>query len=537
MSKKNMPATAWSANEFLKTSQVRWYAEDVFVYENGLYIQKSRQYLRAKVHKFLVDILGINAVNSRYVNDVADSVKHQSFLDDKNQPPFWTDQRREENLFVTSNTILRLDPLLTGGQVEQIPHSPDLFALCGVPYAFDPQASCPKWLAFLEWMVNGNQGEVQLLQQFCAWIFVARQLKLEKILWLCGSGGNGKSTFMRIARYVVGESATSAVGLEAFGGGESFRLWPTLHKLANFCNDAQVKRTSNVAALNAYVSGDPMTFNRKFREQLTVEPSTVCLFASNPMPAYADASDAFWRRLLLIQCCQRLKEHEIDPTLIDQLKEEAPGILNWALAAIPTIFEKKGFDIPASVRANVEELKSQANAARQFISEKMTDGDPDKDWLTRDSVMSLFHLWCEVNGFRREDSSVMIDEIHSKFNQKLTRRRKGIIKSERVHVWMGIRWRPEENMQDMDHVFKQNTNLEFLLDQKSDEIEKLQEHVKILRNQIKKAGNSQIESEYKNDGSDPTNSSEPPQNLDGPNSKEQKDKSTPKPPSKNKEEE
>ncbi len=189
-----------------------------------------------------------------------------------------------------------------------MPHTPELLLrCCGVPYAYDADAGCPKWLNFVNWMVGGDEGEARLLQQFCArgrsW---RRGSGSERILWLCGPGRNGKSTFLKIARYVIGESATSAVGLEAFSGGENFRLWPTLNKLANYCNDAHVRKTSNPASLNSFVSGDPFTVNRKFREQLTVEPATVCFFASNPMPLYSDASDAFWHaRLLLFHCRQR----------------------------------------------------------------------------------------------------------------------------------------------------------------------------------------------------------------------------------------
>ena len=234
---------------------------------------------------------------------------------------------------------------------------------------------------------------------------MATRLRLERILWLCGPGRNGKSTFLKIARYAIGESATSAVGLEAFSGGENFRLWPTLNKLANFCNDAHVRKTSNPASLNSFVSGDPFTVNRKFREQLTVEPATVCFFASNPMPLYSDASDAFWRRLLLFHCRQRLTDEQADPGLVDDLKAEAPGILNWMLAAIPHLLAQRRFDVPESVRENVEALKSEVNAARQFIREKIQAGDAQRDWIVRDQLMGMFHAWCVANGFRQEGAS------------------------------------------------------------------------------------------------------------------------------------
>jgi putative DNA primase/helicase len=225
-------------------------------------------------------------------------------------------------------------------------------------------------------MVGGNADEARLLQQFCGWVFVARRLRLEKILWLCGPGGNGKSTFLRLVRYVIGEASTSAVGLLAFSGAETFRLWPTLHKLANFTSDAALKKNTNVASLNAFVSGDPLTMNRKFREQLALEPTTVCFFALNLMPLLNDPSDAFWRRLLLVPCRQRVAESAVNPCLIDELKAEAPGILNWMLAPIPHLLAQRRFDIPPSVRQAVEDLKAESTRPGSSSPRSWKPGTP-----------------------------------------------------------------------------------------------------------------------------------------------------------------
>ena len=68
---------------------------------------------------------------------------------------------------------------------------------------------------------------------------------------------------------------------------------------------------------------------------MTVEPTVACFFASNQEPLFDDAADAWWRRLLLVRCDRRPDEAAVNPGLIDELKAEAPGILNWMLAAVP----------------------------------------------------------------------------------------------------------------------------------------------------------------------------------------------------------
>lgn len=476
--------SVWLAHEFLKHHVVRWFAEDVFEYDRrmGLYQVRDRKWLPHRVQAFLVDKLGVESVTTSGVKSVCEAIKNEQYLASGLHPPFWIGSQQEANVIVTRNVALLLDAVHRDGKPRVLPHSPDLFAICGVPYCYKPKADCPNWKRFVRWMVGGNEDEARLLQEFCAWVFVARRLKLEKILWLVGCGANGKSTFLRIVRYVIGEKATSAVGIEAFSGGENFKLQPTLHKFANFCNDASVRRKGNVAALNNFVSGDPFTINRKFREQLTVEPSTVCFFASNPMPLFDDTSDAFWRRLLLVRCQQRLSEAEIDPMLLHKLRAEASGVLNWVLAGIPTLLARGRFDVPESVRQNVADLKAQVNAARQFIREKVEAGT-ESDFITRDQFMGNFNVWCDENGFKREELNVVKDEMLATFDSQLRRLRKGP-GGRRVPCWSGVRWMQEERANcDREYRNRELDSLRSTVEDQRRQIERLQRMLDELRQQ------------------------------------------------------
>lgn len=358
MAKSKAPASVWMAEQFLLNHRLGCYQEDVYAYSpaTGLYARAELAWLGHAVSQYLAEELGSEAVGADYVAEVGRSVRDLAYLPGERQPPFWLGRPDPADVIVAANGIVNLAPLLSGGAPILRPHTPELLALAGVPYSYDPAAACPRWIEFMMWMCDGNEGEVELVRQYTGWVFVARRLRLERVLWFCGPGGNGKSTAMRVLRYVAGDAATSAVGLGAFTGAE-FKLWPALHKAANFGCDVDVGRRVSVAGLNAFVSGDPVTINRKFREQVTVEPTTVCYFASNMPPLLADASDAWWRRLLLLNCNRRPTEADVDPHLLDRLKAEAPGILNWVLAAIPGLMARGRFEIPDSVRANVEALQ------------------------------------------------------------------------------------------------------------------------------------------------------------------------------------
>lgn len=481
MSQDRLPSPTELAESFVTTSCVVWFQEDIycFSHKTGKYEKKKRGWLDHHVSIFLIGCLGSHLVDASLVSNVSKVIKNLTYVDSNLQPPFWLTTQKPADVFVTSNGIIAIDGVASGTPPVLLPHTSDLFAVCSVPYRYDPNAACPKWLEFLRWMVGRNEGEVALLQQFCAWVLIACRLKLEKFLWLCGPGGNGKSTFLQLVRWVLGEDSTSAVGMDAFQGASTFRLSPTLHKLANICFDAVVRRNSDVAGLNAFVSNDPFTINRKYRDQVTVEPTTVCFFASNPTPSLDDPSDAFWRRLLLIRCEQRLAQDQIDPTLIPKLKEEAAGILNWVLAAVPTVLERRRFDIPESVILNVESLKADVNSARQFINEKLEASDNVEDTVFRDQLMSSYGVWCKLNLAKEESFDLVKQEIRRAFNVELKRPRRGAYSAHekghgRVYGWKEIRWKEGEQplAPVRDRVVE---NLQDKLDEREAEIRKLKE--------------------------------------------------------------
>ena len=52
------------------------------------------------------------------------------------------------------------------------------------------------------------------------------------------------------------------------------------------------------------------------------------------MPEVRDTSHGMWRRMLLIHFDQVIPANAQDPDLLDKLKSEGPGILNWALTGL-----------------------------------------------------------------------------------------------------------------------------------------------------------------------------------------------------------
>ncbi len=467
------------AKDFLRRTRKRGievvcYAEDVYEYARGLWTRRSEQWLCNKVQR-LAKRYEL-AYTWRDIEGVAKLVQTSAYLDESVQPPFWRSSGKNADVIVTANCILELD---VRGWVKCRSHDSDLFALAGVPFLYNPTAACPDWEAFVLWMVGGDEEQARLLQQFCAWSLIIPRLPLEYMLWMVGSGNNGKSTFLKIVNYVLGEDSTTALKIDAFSGASDFRLWPVLHKLAVFCAEADPDKLRSVANLNSFVSHDPISVNRKMQKQVTVRPYTACFFASNQLPIVDDASDAFWRRLLLIKCEQ--KPSEPDPTLEDRLKTEASGILNWLLEPIPLLIHQKRFDVPLVVRQNVAGCHAEVNAARQFISEKLERGD-EKDFIPGDQLLGLFAAWCSVNGYRQEKLPVLKAEMLRCLGSEYARVRRGL---KRGRYWLRVRWQEDEKPPKQLNVTDLNEelgDLQLQVSKKKAELNRLRQRITDIEN-------------------------------------------------------
>jgi len=76
------------------------------------------------------------------------------------------------------------------------------------PVHFDPHATCPLWLAFLERIMDGNQNLVDFLQRAVGYSLTGATGE-QVLFFLYRTGANGKSTFLDIIYEVLGDYASA----------------------------------------------------------------------------------------------------------------------------------------------------------------------------------------------------------------------------------------------------------------------------------------------------------------------------------------
>jgi P4 family phage/plasmid primase-like protien len=355
------------------------------------------------------------------------------------QPVWLGDDPGHRNNLALANGILDVDALLAGNPCVLLPHTPNWFSPVCLPYRFDASADCPRWRAFLDRNLSGDPDKCQLLQQFAGYLLLPDTGK-QRFLMMVGEGANGKSVVCAVLRALLGENNISTVPLEMFG--ERFRLAGTLGKLANIA--AEVGELDRVAEgqLKAFVTGDPIECERKFKTPFTARPTARLVLATNNPPTFSDKSDGLWRRMLLLKFTVQIPEAErvagMDSVEFWQESGELPGILNWALAGLHALRRQGRFVVPTACQEEVEKLRTESNPTRRFLQENYQVGLGEI--LTAD-LYSTYCEWCKSHGHHPLADVGFGRELARRFpNVKKTRK---VIDCGRRQVYCGIEPRVE----------------------------------------------------------------------------------------------
>lgn len=323
---------------------------------------------------------------------------------------------------------------LRGGQLR--PHRREDLITRLAPVVYTPAATCPRFLAFLDRIMDSDHERIGFLQRALGYSLTGdTREQCFFVPW--GSGANGKTTLTRTIYRLLGDYAAStrADALMVKHGdtipNDIARLKGARYVLAT---EAEENQRLAEALVKSITGGDPLTARFMRAEWFDFTPALKLWLATNHRPVIRGTDHAMWRRVRLIPFTVTISDDERDPTLGDTLATEAPGILAWLVAGCRA-WLAHGLGTPDSVRAATGEYRAAMDVLGAFIAERCI-ADPEADVPARD-LYDQYQRWCGATSERA-----------------MTRRAFGLRLAERGYVatrtkhergWRGIRLRhPDE---------------------------------------------------------------------------------------------
>lgn len=262
-----------------------------------------------------------------------------------------------------------------------------LFNTWSVPYAFDADAQCPAWMAFLKSVFEKDEEAILALQVWFAYLLTGR-IDLEQGLMIIGPSRSGKGVILWVAEQLLGADAVASLRLSDLP--KDFGLEKLLNKPLTVIPDNKAKALRSdklhaaVENLLSVISNDKMAINRKNRQEMSTRLNTRVMMATNDIQHFDDGSGAINKRWVVLSTRKSFADNP-DETLKERLAQEVQGILNWALRGLPELKARGKLIQPASGQRHQDLLDAETPHAA-FVSRRMELGedfrfDGDDLWL------------------------------------------------------------------------------------------------------------------------------------------------------------
>lgn len=384
----------------------RWRGE-FYLWINGCYVRLANDTVQQRVMAYLrlwfkgvMWSEGIHySVTRNLASNVLANIEAIAHIKESQELNSWLDGASQDGCFLSLvNGLLRLGKDLTQPlQLKLISHTPGYFTTVKLPYDYDPNSDCPEFEKFLDEIMLGKQDFIHLLQEFIGYLF-RPDLREHKFLLCVGEGANGKTTLFDVLRALIGEANCSETPISRFD--DRFALYGTIGKVANLTHESSsilADEAENI--LKSYVSGDRMTIDRKFKDPIEVTPTAKLMISTNNLPRFTDKSQAIWRRILLVPFDLVVDEKDQVKNLAEQLKQELPGILNWALEGLDRL-NQQGFTVPQGQKELMEQYRRDSDPARSFLLDKY-EASLNGTYVSCKDAYKTYQQWCEANGCRQ----------------------------------------------------------------------------------------------------------------------------------------
>lgn len=273
----------------------------------------------------------------------------------------------------------------------------DLLTKClAIPY--DPHATCPTWLVFLQRILADNAALLAFVQRMVGYALTGDTSE-QCLFLLYGTGANGKSTFLDTLLALVGE----------YGKQAEFSTFVLRHQDGSVRNDLAALRGVRVVsavevsegkrfaeALVKQLTGqDTLTARFLFQEFFQFKPQCKLFLACNHKPVIRGTDHAIWRRIRLVPFTVTIPEAEQDRQLAATLRAEFPGILTWAVQGC-LAWQREGLAPPPAVQQATAGYRQEMDIVGQFLAERCLLGPAYRVAAT--VLYDAYRRWCDGNG-------------------------------------------------------------------------------------------------------------------------------------------
>lgn len=282
------------------------------------------------------------------------------------------------------------------------PNNPDDYILNYHDYEVDPTKNkAPETDKLLNKMIGDAD---TFFKEYVGYCFYRSYEPFQTVLFLHGTGGNGKSTLLNhILGKVLGKRNYSAVTPQELAN-DRFKVVQLYGKEINSVADIKGGYLSDTAVLKKVSSGgDPIEAEYKGLQGFQFVNYAKLVFSANVLPSFSDDTDGLADRLKVINFTNgnTRKNHSWWSQFnMDLISDETSAFAMECIQLFKKALDRQEWSITDAVKVASDEWLDSNNHFKEFVDEVLIiDLTSDKGEKTID-IVSSYKLFCDRNGYK-----------------------------------------------------------------------------------------------------------------------------------------
>lgn len=252
-----------------------------------------------------------------------------------------------------------------------------------------------KFLSFLLELLTPE--DVNTLQEYLGYLMIP-STKGQKMMFIIGQGGEGKSRIAIILREIFGESMITG-NFQRIENDRFFR-YNLKDKLLMVDDDMQLSALPSTGYIKNLVTAEiPIDVEAigKQSEQSLLYTRLLCFGNGSPKALY-DKSKGFSRRMIILTTLNSPENRVVDPHIADKFIAEKDKIFCWMYDGLRRLIANNySFTISEKASLNVKETMQDSCNIPEFLADSSRITYGEKLHVTSSVLYNSYYSWCEDN--------------------------------------------------------------------------------------------------------------------------------------------
>lgn len=315
-------------------------------------------------------------------------------------------------------------------------YSPKLYFTCRLPINYNSKSRCSLIKQIFKELVP-KEKVIDLLE-LAAYTLI-RNYNYQRFFFLYGSGSNGKSLYANILTRLLGKENVSNISMADFQNNR-FCSAELFHKMANISGEGDYGFLNKTDQIKKLTGGDYIRAEEKFRKPFKFQNYAKLIFLTNELPRTKDTTNAFFRRVHLIEFPNTFEGNKDDRSLLERINEEELEGFAIKLLEVAQGLRKRSFRF--STEQSASEIRPKYNNLSDPVG-TFIEVNCTRDaygYIVKEELRERLHKWMEDQKARllsdRDIKSILMEkgiDDHRESGEG------------RPRVWQGIRWKSESD--------------------------------------------------------------------------------------------